>query len=182
MIKQPAEDQYDLVDDIRVSHAGTAEDDDYTCLVGEPCALTSRFWTGDRRVQTHVVPSVNALSAREAARGEADRRVVRGSAGCESSSSSASEKKGKGKGSARSGKVEEKRNLRYGEFRRNESKRSGCREPHTAFSFARKAESLWDSDSPRGVHGRVNYSEKNVPVAVIEVRWPLTWQEDLIAK
>lgn len=62
---------------------------------------------------------------------------------------------------------------------RDDESRDGCCEPETAVSFARNAESSSDSFSLRRVYGRVMYREKNVSVAVMEVKSSSTSQEDL---
>lgn len=93
-VKQKAENRHDLVDDIFVSRAGTAREDDPISHVIGLCELISRPYTGDRRVQKYAEPSVKVLLAKETARGAAARRVGKGSLGCESSSISASERSG----------------------------------------------------------------------------------------
>lgn len=95
-MKQREEVQCDLVDDILVSRVDMARDDDHISFTSQLCAFISKFWTGGVRVQAHTTPSVRVRSARKAARGAIERRVVRGSADCGSSTSSASEGSGQG--------------------------------------------------------------------------------------
>lgn len=74
------------------------------------------------------------------------------------------------------------RDVLYGEVRGDGSKRSGSREPDIAVSFATIAENLSDSGSLHRVHGPVTYTEKSFRIAVIEVKSPSKWQEDLTTK
>lgn len=92
--QQPAKDQYDVVVGVLVSRIGMAGNDNHTPHVAELCALISRLWTGDRRVRTQSMWSVRTLSAREAAKGASEHKVVRASA--KSSSSLFSASKGSG--------------------------------------------------------------------------------------
>lgn len=161
-MEQQAEDRYDSLNGILVCRVGMTEYDDHTRLFCELCALINRLGTASMRVQTHALPTVKMLSAREAAIGAGERRVVKSNAESRSSSSLASKKAGKVKGVGRGGSMREERNLRYGEARDDGSRRSRCREPNIAVSFAKSAESTSDSGSSGRVHGRVTYREKNV--------------------
>lgn len=71
-----AENRYDLVDGLLVSCAGMASDNDHTRLVAELCALRSRLCIVGRPVQTHAMPSVETLSAKEVGRAAAERKMV----------------------------------------------------------------------------------------------------------
>lgn len=84
----------------------------------------------------HDIPSVNVRSAKEAAKGAAIRRVVRGTANCGLSSFLESEKCKQEEGVGKSTSARERSNSPLGEVRDNESKRSGCRGPDVAVSFA----------------------------------------------
>lgn len=74
------------------------------------------------------------------------------------------------------------RDLPYGKVRRDWSRRNGCPKPDTAVSRAGRAESSSDFSSSATAQGLVNYSEKCVPVAVVEDTSSSTWQEDLATK
>lgn len=62
------------------------------------------------------------------------------------------------------------------------SRRSRSREPHTGVRFARNVKSLLDSGSLGRANGRVIYSKKNAPVALIEVRSLLTCEGGLTTR
>lgn len=66
----------------------------------------------------------------------------------------------------------------FEEGRGDGSKRSKCREPDVGLSFSRRAESSLHFTGSRRVHGAVIYTEKNVPVAVIETKSPSMWQQN----
>lgn len=120
-------------------------------------------------MQRRGTPSVRVRSAKDAARGAPDRRVVKDSAECVSSWSSASEESGQVEGVAEANVWEEEEPLPYGEMKDDESRISGCREPYIAARSRISAKSLSDSNNSRRAHGGVVYSKKNVPAAVIEV-------------
>lgn len=105
------------MNDILVSLIGTAKHDDQTGLDRELCALMSRFCSGARRVQADGRPSVEVRLARKAKSGVAERRVVRGSVECASSSLSASERSGQVGQSGRSRSVGGKRELPHRAWR-----------------------------------------------------------------
>lgn len=130
-------------------------------------------------MRTHAIPSVKVLLAKEAAKDAAERRLVRRSAELGMSLSSTSERCGEEKGEVQSGSVGGKVDLPYGEVRGAKSKRNGCREPYTAVSIARRAQSSSGSGGLCRVHGRVTYIEKNVRVTVMEVTGSLIWQKDV---
>lgn len=163
-----------------------ARDDDHARIVSEICAVVSRIWTGGRLVQMHAMPSVKIRSAREAAKkaesDAADRRAVRASVKCGSSSFSASERSGEGERAERSGSLRARRDLPYGEVIGDERRRSGCRDPGTAFGFPRRAKSSSDFGSSRRLHDRAADSGKNVPDAVIKATSPSTCRKDFTAK
>lgn len=115
-----------------MSHVGMARDGDHTRFVSALCALIRRLWTTDRRVQTHAVPSVKALSA-ERTLGAAERRVVRDSVDS-GSSSSPSEGSGQGEKVGRSGSVGGGKGLPHAKVRDDGSRRSGSHEPDVAAS------------------------------------------------
>lgn len=156
-----------------------AGNDDQTLLVSELCALISRCCIENKRAQTRVMPSVKVFLAREAARGDAERRLVRGNAENGLLLSSVPKGSGQGERLGRSRGGGGGRYLPIGEVKEDGSMGSECRVPDTAVSLARAAESSSSFGSPRRVHGRAIYSEKNVLVSVIAVTSFLMCQEDL---
>lgn len=110
---------------------------------------------GSRRVQTQDMPSVKLSSAREAARGGPDQRVLRGSAECGEFSSSALERSKRVGRMRRSRNVGGERDVPCGKVRADASRGSGCHEPDIGVSFARRAESSSNSARSRRVHDRV---------------------------
>lgn len=80
-------------------------------------------------MQTHTMTTVKMLSAREAEKSAAERRAVRGSAECGSSSSSSSECSGKAKEMFGSAAAEERKRSRLGEVGSLRSRRNDCRDP-----------------------------------------------------
>lgn len=140
-----------------------AADEDHICFPSELCALISMLWIRDRPVQTHAMPSLNVVSAKEAERDATERRVVERSAESGPLSFSAPEGSEQGEELGRSGSVGGGRNLLNGEVTGNESRRCGCREQDTAVSFAKRSEIPSESGSSRRVHGRVTHTEKTFP-------------------
>lgn len=82
----------------------------------------------------------------------------------------------------RSGGGREDRNLPYGHVKGDGSKRGGCGGPGTAVGFAERAGGSLGSAGPSRAHGRETYSEKIVPVTVIEITWLSTRQDDSTTK
>lgn len=165
-----------------VSRVCMTEGDDRTCLIGALCKLWSETWIRERGVQVHGIPSLEVRSTREAARLAARAKVERSSKRSASSSSSASEgnavmkrpwprrKAGRGNGS------------RYGKTEGDDSTRGGCCGPDSASTFAGRVEGLSESDSPGKIGGVESHSNRNVPLAMIELASATTWQKDIIAK
>lgn len=133
-------------------------------------------------MQIHAMPGVRVLFARKATRGAEDRRMVRGSAECGSSSSLAPETSGQRERVGRSGSVGGGRQLPYGKVRGDGCRTSGCCEPDIAVSSARRAEPSSDSGRSEKIQERVTYCGKSVSAAAFEVKKPFDVTERLYNK
>lgn len=79
-------------------------------------------------------------------------------------------------------RVGSRRQSRYGEVQDAGTTKAGYREPDIASSFAKRVESVWDSDSSDGIGTFEIYSSQKVPTALTEVTNSTTCSNDLTAK